>query len=531
MAFTNIKIKFERLHGFYDERMLRFVRPYQYYYAIYEMIIYGSCACQNTNASCLSTLDSLTGKYKVGDKCMCNNLLCDSLYDIGSYYTLNINNDIKAADIFSDGKSDQDGECFCNGHSNECIFNQTSMIITSGKITKTCVNCQHNTDGPYCNTCKIGYYKKRYRTIQDLDICQKFECDSKGTDHSKEIVLANDDDFENDYYCPCKSNVQGNLCDHCKPYYHNLTAENPIGCTACKCHVNGSIALECDHNSGECECNDGYKSKNCDSCEIGYFGIEIYGTCNECNCHPFGSVNYFDQYGTPCDEHGYCLCKVGVAGQRCNVPDIQYFIPSYDSIKQSASTIKDVSINEPCSLPLEASEYIENVNCFSNFSVVSRVGETIEFKYLPRIHFDGPYSFAIVLSSKTVEQFYFHVYLKTNLNNCNLMYTIFQQNPKENGDSDHLLHAWSDTILIKNLIEISSKTYNLKREMDYYIELNLIDESVDKQCIDELVVDSVLLVPSVTSSTEVEYDCQIQFIQSNKLDEISIDNNCASIKH
>lgn len=91
--------------------------------------------------------------------------------------------------------------------------------------------------------------------------------------------------------------------------------------TACKCfepgtkkpanHVSGE-PISCDKN-GKCECLENVKGDHCDECPAGHWNVKSGNGCEQCNCHPDGSI------GQDCDvETGQCKCRPGVAGRTCN---------------------------------------------------------------------------------------------------------------------------------------------------------------------------------------------------------------------
>ncbi|KAL3228172.1 hypothetical protein MRX96_004084 [Rhipicephalus microplus] len=104
--------------------------------------------------------------------------------------------------------------CFCNGHSSDC-----------DPETGACSNCQHNTQGEYCEECLPGF------------IVPSCRCDNRGS--TRQECDARDN-------CPCKNNVQGKNCNRCKEGYFNLEASNPEGCSRCFCF---GVTEQCSSSS------------------------------------------------------------------------------------------------------------------------------------------------------------------------------------------------------------------------------------------------------------------------------------------
>ncbi|XP_069364956.1 basement membrane-specific heparan sulfate proteoglycan core protein isoform X5 [Maniola hyperantus] len=119
--------------------------------------------------------------------------------------------------------------CDCNGHSNKCN-------PESGE----CVNCNDNTEGPNCEYCRAGYELDQANNCVPSRQSPRppitCNCDPRG-----EQMPCDDSG-----YCICKQNVEGEVCDRCRPGTFGLDANNPLGCTACYC---SGVTTDCHETS------------------------------------------------------------------------------------------------------------------------------------------------------------------------------------------------------------------------------------------------------------------------------------------
>ncbi|CAN7986822.1 unnamed protein product [Ixodes hexagonus] len=119
--------------------------------------------------------------------------------------------------------------CFCNGHSSDC-----------DPETGACNNCQHNTQGEYCEECLPGFIGDATGgTPSDCEavLVPSCRCDNRGS--TRQECDARDN-------CPCKTNVQGKNCNRCKDGHFNLEASNPDGCSRCFCF---GVTQQCSSSS------------------------------------------------------------------------------------------------------------------------------------------------------------------------------------------------------------------------------------------------------------------------------------------
>ncbi|MEQ2164092.1 Netrin-G1 [Goodea atripinnis] len=100
---------------------------------------------------------------------------------------------------------------------------------------------------------------------------------------------------------------------------------NNIGPVNCECFghsnrcsyievLNTVICVSCKHNT---------RGQHCQLCKLGYYRnasaeLDDENVCIECNCNPSGSVS------DRCNGTGYCICKEGTTGPKC-----QECLPGY----------------------------------------------------------------------------------------------------------------------------------------------------------------------------------------------------------
>lgn len=63
--------------------------------------------------------------------------------------------------------------CNCNGHTKRCRFN-SKLYKRSGRVSGgVCVDCQHNTAGRYCDSCKEGFHRDSTKQITHKKACKR----------------------------------------------------------------------------------------------------------------------------------------------------------------------------------------------------------------------------------------------------------------------------------------------------------------------------------------------------------------------
>ncbi|XP_035285907.1 laminin subunit alpha-3-like isoform X2 [Anguilla anguilla] len=206
-----------------------------------------------------------------------------------------------------------------------------------------CGACQCSRDGSYEESCDLASGQCRCRpgvTGQRCDRCvdvrRRFpqcdapieppvsRCNPVGTDVNRVVP--------NEGQCPCLADVEGLLCDRCKPLFWNLASENQNGCIACQCDVKGTLSGvgECEQESGKCFCKPNTCGHTCNTCKEGYFlhQKKNYFGCQGCQCDVGGAL------GRACAEPtGQCLCRKHVVGRTCNQPETNYYFPDLYHMK------------------------------------------------------------------------------------------------------------------------------------------------------------------------------------------------------
>uniref|UniRef100_A0A3P9DSU5 Laminin EGF-like domain-containing protein n=1 Tax=Maylandia zebra TaxID=106582 RepID=A0A3P9DSU5_9CICH len=102
-------------------------------------------------------------------------------------------------------------ECNCSGRSDQCVFDMEQYRSTGSG--GRCVSCRDNTDGPHCERCRNGYYRKSTE-----DPCLPCNCNVNGS-----VSLQCDVEGR----CACREGVTGEKCNTCQAGFHSI---GPGGC-------------------------------------------------------------------------------------------------------------------------------------------------------------------------------------------------------------------------------------------------------------------------------------------------------------
>ncbi|XP_035013706.2 laminin subunit beta-4 isoform X1 [Hippoglossus stenolepis] len=319
ITLTNIRVNFTRLFTLGDTLLSRRRRNplNKYYYALYNMVVRGSCFC-NGHASRCTPVDGRHGDVftqtgMVHGRCVCQHNTAG-------------NNCERCQDFHHDspwrpGGGDTAGicrRCNCHGHSDSCHFDDIHFEATGGISGGVCDNCRHDRMGPHCEQCRPFLFQDPQRAMDDPHACIPCDCDAAGA-HGGGLCEAQTGQ------CLCKENVEGRRCEHCKHGFFGLRQDDPAGCQVCRCHALGSVG-SCDQLTGSCECDSLASGPLCDRCLEGFWGLGNSAIrCSPCDCDVGGAQSIMCS-----PEDGQCSCLQNMIGRRCSDPAPGFFLPSLD---------------------------------------------------------------------------------------------------------------------------------------------------------------------------------------------------------
>ncbi|PAV69963.1 hypothetical protein WR25_10914 [Diploscapter pachys] len=320
LKITNLRFNFTKLHTLGDDLLdYRKEIEEKYYYAVYEIVVRGSCSCYGHASRCITS--DPNDPNAVQDRPDVVHGRCECMHN-----TEGLNCE-KCRAFFNDlpwrpavgEDTNECRQCECNRHATRCHFDR-AVYEQSGFVSGgVCDDCAHNTQGKNCEQCKPFFYRDPRRPIYDQYVCLPCDCDKAGSLNNG--ICEGEEDPERGLVagkCYCKTNVDGPRCDRCKNGFWNLTAENEDGCIACKCNLLGTYNNEgCDKYSGTCTCKRLVTGENCDQCLPEHYGLsEEPDGCRECDCDLGGA------FDNSCDlAAGQCKCREGFSGRRCDTAD------------------------------------------------------------------------------------------------------------------------------------------------------------------------------------------------------------------
>ncbi|XP_033106488.1 laminin subunit beta-1-like [Anneissia japonica] len=332
IKITNLRLNFTRLHTLGD--VLLDDRPEiteKYYYALYDMIVRGSCHCYGHAHRCIPISGDIEGiePHQVYGNCDCKHntegLNCERCKPFHNDQPWRPAQGLQTHACKL---------CNCNQHTTKCHFDPAVYEQTGGISGGVCDDCTHNTMGRNCEQCLPFYYMDPTRDIRDPNICRRCDCDPNGSEMGGECESRSDPMMNLEAgRCLCKRYVTGQRCDTCMNGHWNLRRDNPEGCEACTCNTLGTIGNQgCDKQTGNCVCKRLVTGRSCDECYDNFYGLsDDPEGCQNCDCNPGGS------YNTVCDKiTGQCPCRPNIIGRRCDTVKPGYFITYMDYLLYEA---------------------------------------------------------------------------------------------------------------------------------------------------------------------------------------------------
>ncbi|XP_040264097.1 netrin-4-like [Bufo bufo] len=208
------------------------------YYAIYDLIVRGSCFCNGHAEECEQAGSAPGSEDAVHGNCVCQHNTagrhcekCAPMY-----------NDLPWRP--GDGKTGAPNECRrcrCHNHAVSCRFDHNVWLSSGKKSGGVCESCQHNTDGHRCQRCQAGYYRDPTEPISSPLVCKECSCNAVGSVNG--TLNRSWKCHPKTGFCYCKPGVAGPYCDHCLRGYRGFGEH---GCRPCDC------AGDCDPDTGEC---------------------------------------------------------------------------------------------------------------------------------------------------------------------------------------------------------------------------------------------------------------------------------------
>ncbi|CAF0707486.1 unnamed protein product [Brachionus calyciflorus] len=284
---TDIRITLNRLNTFGDEVFNDPQVLKSYYYAISDIAVGGRCKCNGHASKCVYEQQH---DFEDRLKCKCEHNTAG--VDCGE--CLPFYNDVPWAPA-TQLNAHECKPCSCNGLSKKCHFNQT--LYESTGHGGYCDDCEGNTQGPHCEECKLGFYRR-----ENENRCIDCQCNHIGSESPQ---------CDPNGKCKCKPGVVGDKCDRCAPYHYELST---AGCKQCQCNLVGSFDTPpiCDPRDGSCRCKANIEGQNCDIPKPGFFYLSPENTYGAIPCFCYGhssTCNSSQNYYSTIIESNFELSK------------------------------------------------------------------------------------------------------------------------------------------------------------------------------------------------------------------------------
>uniref|UniRef100_A0A8D3CGP1 Laminin, alpha 1 n=1 Tax=Scophthalmus maximus TaxID=52904 RepID=A0A8D3CGP1_SCOMX len=276
----------------HDPRDIDPIVTRRYYYSIKDVSVGGMCICYGHAKSC--PLDTVTKKLQ----CVCEHNTCGENCNkcCPGYHQ-----EPWQPGTISEGNTCE--KCNCHNKAVDCFYNQTVsellLSLNSGGVRRgggVCINCQQNTAGINCETCRDGHYRPAEVSPYSDSPCVGCRCDVRGSTSS---VCARDDTQPGQ--CVCHQGFAGRQCDRCAFGYRDFPH-----CVRCECDLSGSINTD---PCSPCTCKVNVMGAHCDLCKPGFYNLQEKNPLGCTNCFCFGvsdvcesstwSTNYNTQTNSP----------------------------------------------------------------------------------------------------------------------------------------------------------------------------------------------------------------------------------------
>ncbi|XP_026035470.1 laminin subunit alpha-1 isoform X1 [Astatotilapia calliptera] len=256
----------------------------RYYYSIKDISVGGMCICYGHAQSC--PLDPVSKKLH----CVCEHNTCgESCNECCPGY----HQQPWQPGTISDGNTCE--KCNCHNKADDCYYNQTiselSLSLNTHGVRQgggVCFNCQQNTAGINCETCKDGYFRPAEVSPYSDFPCVECKCDLRG---SKSSVCARDNTQPGLLagQCMCKEGFAGQQCDRCAFGYRDFPQ-----CFRCECSLSGSINTD---PCSPCICKENVMGAHCDLCKPGFFNLQESNPLGCTSCFCFGVSDVCESSG------------------------------------------------------------------------------------------------------------------------------------------------------------------------------------------------------------------------------------------
>ncbi|XP_027137087.1 laminin subunit alpha-1 isoform X2 [Larimichthys crocea] len=251
----------------------------RYYYSVKDISVGGMCICYGHAQSC--PLDPVTKKLQ----CVCEHNTCgESCNECCPGY----HQQLWQPGTISEGNTCE--KCNCHNKAVDCFYNQTVSELFLSLNTRgvrqgggVCIDCQQNTAGINCETCRPGYYRPAEVSPYSDSPCAECNCDLRGS----ESAVCSTDDSQTGVsagQCVCKQGFTGQQCDRCAFGYRDFPH-----CVRCDCYLSGSINTD---PCSPCICKVNVMGAHCDLCKPGFYNLQENNPlgCTDCFCFGVSDV-------------------------------------------------------------------------------------------------------------------------------------------------------------------------------------------------------------------------------------------------